>query len=82
MSGYKDYKDPGLVVYPRHKVRIVVATPGKRAIHVAQQLIKLGLDPKTITAAGRSYYDPVVTNTTEANKAKNRRTEIIIIPKS
>lgn len=27
MSGYKDYKDPGLVVYPRHKVRIIVATP-------------------------------------------------------
>lgn len=35
------------------------------------------MDPKTITAAGRSMYLPVDEN----NKAKNRRIEVILIPK-
>jgi chemotaxis protein MotB len=33
-----------------------------------------------LTAAGKSKYDPVATNTTADNKALNRRTEIIINP--
>lgn len=52
----------------------------KRAVAVVNQLVKFGMDPKTITAAGRSYYHPLVPNTSETNKSKNRRTEIIIIP--
>jgi chemotaxis protein MotB len=52
----------------------------KRAVAVVNQLIKLGMDPKTITASGRSFYKPLVPNTNELNKSKNRRTEIIIIP--
>ena len=52
----------------------------KRAVAVVNQLIKLGMDPKTITASGRSFYMPLVPNTNETNKSKNRRTEIIIIP--
>ena len=52
----------------------------KRAVAVVNQLVKFGMDPKTITAAGRSYYQPLVPNTSETNKSKNRRTEIIIIP--
>lgn len=52
----------------------------KRAVNVVNQLVKFGIDPKTITAAGRSYYQPLVPNTNEINKSKNRRTEIIIIP--
>ncbi len=38
------------------------------------------IDPKRITAAGRSSYVPVGTNETPEGKAKNRRTEIILMP--
>ena len=40
-----------------------------------------GVDPKRLTAAGRSEYDPVESNETKTGKAKNRRTEIILTPK-
>lgn len=39
-----------------------------------------GVNPRKITAAGRSEYDPVASNETAEGKAKNRRTEIIITP--
>ncbi len=39
------------------------------------------LDPVRIIASGHSQYDPVDTNTTSEGRAKNRRTEIILIPK-
>lgn len=39
-----------------------------------------GVDPKTITAAGRSEYLPIASNETREGKAQNRRTEIIITP--
>lgn len=38
------------------------------------------VNPKIITAAGRSEYVPLVSNDTPEGKAKNRRTEIIITP--
>ncbi|MDG2062412.1 MAG: flagellar motor protein MotB [Flavobacteriaceae bacterium] len=37
--------------------------------------------PARMTAAGRSYYIPVADNDTSANRAKNRRTRIIVLPK-
>lgn len=40
-----------------------------------------GVDPKRLTAAGRSEYDPIELNTTKEGKAKNRRIEIILTPK-
>jgi len=39
------------------------------------------VEPKRLTAAGRSEYDPVEDNSTKEGKAKNRRTEIILTPK-
>jgi len=39
------------------------------------------IDPKRLVASGRSEYLPVEPNTSAANKAKNRRTEIILSPK-
>lgn len=51
-----------------------------RATSVTKVLIKSGVDPKRITAAGRGEHFPVAPNDTPANKAKNRRTEIILIP--
>ncbi len=39
-----------------------------------------GLDPKRMTAAGRSQYVPVSDNTTADGRAANRRTRIVILP--
>lgn len=39
------------------------------------------VDPVRITATGHSCYDPVDTNSTVDGRAKNRRTEIILVPK-
>jgi chemotaxis protein MotB len=40
-----------------------------------------GVDPKRLTAGGRGEYNPIADNSTEAGRAKNRRTQIIITPK-
>lgn len=40
-----------------------------------------GVDPKRLTAGGKGEYNPVAGNDSEADKAKNRRTQIIITPK-
>lgn len=54
----------------------------KRATSIVRVLHKdLGVDPKQLIPAGRSYYIPLVDNDTPANRAKNRRTRIIIMPK-
>jgi len=53
-----------------------------RASSVVQSLQNTyGVDPKRLTAGGRGEYNPVAGNDTEAGKAKNRRTQIIITPK-
>jgi chemotaxis protein MotB len=53
-----------------------------RAVMVVRYLTEiLGLDPAPFAAAGRSYYHPIVPESSEKNKALNRRTEILIFPK-
>ena len=42
---------------------------------------KFGVKPDRLIAAGRSQYIPLAPNDTAENKAKNRRTKIIIMPK-
>lgn len=49
-----------------------------RAILVAQNLISHGIRPQYILAASQGYYVPVAGNTTDADRAANRRTEIRI----
>lgn len=51
-----------------------------RATSITRILLKNGVKPANITAAGRSEYAPVAPNTSAANKAKNRRTELILTP--
>ncbi|MGH2666271.1 OmpA/MotB family protein [Flavobacterium sp.] len=54
----------------------------KRATSIVRVLQNdLGVNPKQLIPAGRSYYIPLVENDTPENKAKNRRTRIIIMPK-
>jgi len=54
----------------------------KRATAVTRILqYKYGVKPGRLIAAGRSSYVPLAANDTPANKSKNRRTKIIIMPK-
>ncbi len=53
----------------------------KRATTVVRILQETyGLDPKRMTAAGRAEYVPVAENNSPENRAKNRRTRIVILP--
>jgi chemotaxis protein MotB len=52
-----------------------------RATAVVKELTsKEGVDPSRIIASGRGEFYPLVENDSEENKAKNRRTEVIITP--
>jgi chemotaxis protein MotB len=53
----------------------------KRATSVVRVLEELKVNPQQLIAAGRSSYVPLVENDTADNKAKNRRTRIIVLPK-
>ncbi|WP_235917401.1 OmpA/MotB family protein [Hymenobacter busanensis] len=52
-----------------------------RATEIARLLTAGGVQPERVTASGRSQYVPVAANDNAANKAMNRRTEIILTPK-
>lgn len=52
----------------------------QRAVAVVKVLEENGVMSQKITAAGRSQFMPLLPNTSEANKSKNRRTEIILEP--
>ncbi|MBQ9213469.1 MAG: OmpA family protein [Bacteroidales bacterium] len=51
-----------------------------RATTVVRFLSENGLPQKRLTAAGRGEFSPISTNATEAGRAQNRRTEIILTP--
>ncbi len=52
----------------------------KRATAIVRILVNNSVDAKQITAAGRSKYIPVASNSSISGKAKNRRIEIILAP--
>ncbi|MEJ8756366.1 OmpA family protein [Pontibacter sp. H259] len=51
-----------------------------RATEITRMLTNKGLAPDRITPAGRAYFQPADTGRTATAKAKNRRTEIVLIP--
>ncbi|MEO8171771.1 MAG: OmpA family protein [Sediminibacterium sp.] len=73
-----------------HTDSIPISVPGmqdnwdlsvKRATSIVRILQNsYGLDPKRMTAAGRSQYLPVSDNSTAEGRAANRRTRIVILP--
>jgi chemotaxis protein MotB len=52
-----------------------------RATEITRLLTDNGLPTSQVTPSGRAQYVPVAQNDTPANKALNRRTEIILTPK-
>ena len=53
----------------------------KRATSIVRVLQELDVNPAKLIAAGRSYYNPLVSNDPPENRSTNRRTRIIILPK-
>ncbi len=52
-----------------------------RAINVTRYLQQQGMDPALLSAVAYGEYRPVADNDTEEGKAKNRRIEIILVPR-
>ncbi len=52
-----------------------------RAIEVVKHLIKKGIKPNNITAAGFGKFRPIADNSTISGRQKNRRVELFLIPK-
>lgn len=53
----------------------------KRATAIVRELQRLGVSPNKLVAAGRGQYDPLVSNDSAENRARNRRTRILVLPK-
>jgi chemotaxis protein MotB len=54
----------------------------KRSTSIVRVLINnLGVKPSQLIAAGRSSYIPLVENNSADNRARNRRTRIVVLPK-
>ncbi|MCK0110039.1 OmpA family protein [Flavobacteriaceae bacterium S0825] len=53
----------------------------KRSTSIIRVLEDLGVNSSRLIAAGRSYHVPLVDNDTAENRAKNRRTRIVVMPK-
>lgn len=51
-----------------------------RATSITKILTNGGVSPNQITASGKGEFSPLAPNSSDANKQKNRRTEIIITP--
>jgi chemotaxis protein MotB len=53
-----------------------------RATNVARYLQeKTGINPSLLSATGYGQYQPIASNETEEGRAKNRRIEIVLVPK-
>lgn len=52
-----------------------------RSTNVVRYLAEEGVSPETLAAAGYSKYDPIASNKSDQGRAKNRRIEIILMPK-
>ncbi len=51
-----------------------------RALNVVKFMIKQGMPPERLSAAGYSQYSPVASNDTPEGRAENRRIEIVLQP--
>ncbi|MFL2621480.1 MAG: flagellar motor protein MotB [Flavobacteriaceae bacterium] len=53
----------------------------KRSTSIIRELQTMGVNPSQLIAAGRSSYIPLVDNETAENRARNRRTRVVVMPK-
>lgn len=87
INDYKDYDvliegNTDNVPIRRENIRNNWDLSTLRASSVVQALQnQYGVNPSRMTAGGRGEYNPISDNATDAGKARNRRTQIIITPR-
>ena len=87
ITDYKDYDvliegNTDNVPISKENIRNNWDLAALRASSVVQELQnRYGVDPKRLTAGSRGEYNPIADNSTDAGRARNRRTQIIIPPK-
>lgn len=52
----------------------------QRALAVLRVMLKAGMPPELISAAGFGQYQPTASNESKEDRARNRRTEIVLVP--
>src|SRR2546425_12052513 len=57
------------------------AHPGARRRALARYLQKQGIEPASLSAAAFGEFKPVANNATLEGRARNRRIEIVLVPK-
>jgi chemotaxis protein MotB len=51
-----------------------------RAVAVTEALVKMGIAPENLVAAGHASFDPIARNSSATGRARNRRIEIVLEP--
>lgn len=78
VEGYTDDVPVGKSLRSKYKSNWELSSA--RAASVVEYLQKKGVDPSRLTAAGHSQYQPTADNTSEEGRARNRRTDIDLVP--
>jgi len=80
IEGHTDDVPIGATLKPQYPTNWELSAA--RATNVARYLQEnVGIDPKWLSATGYGQHQPVASNETEEGRAKNRRIEIILVPK-
>ncbi len=79
VEGHTDNKPIGPKIIDKFPTNWELST--SRATKVARFLTEKGVNPKIISAAGLSIYNPIAANDTKEGREQNRRIEIILYPK-
>ena len=78
VEGYTDDVPVGKHLKSRYKTNWELSAA--RAASVIEYLQKKGVDPTRMTAAGHGQYQPTDDNSTPEGRARNRRTDIDLVP--
>ncbi len=79
VDGHTDDQPIRTTLQTRYETNWELSTA--RSSKVVRFLVEeAGLRPETMTASGRSEFDPIDTNDTEEGRARNRRIEIVVYP--
>jgi len=78
VEGYTDDVPVGKALKAKYKSNWELSSA--RAASVVEYLQKKGVDPSRLTAAGHGQYQPTADNASVDGRARNRRTDIDLVP--